>query len=60
MAWIDYRKAYDVVPHLQILKCLEMVGVAGRMVTNVWNSTANWETVLMSGGNDSGRSKYRA
>ena len=25
MAWIDYRKAYDMVPHSWILKCLEMV-----------------------------------
>ena len=28
MAWIDYKKAYDVVPHSWILKCLEMVGAA--------------------------------
>ena len=25
MAWIDYKKAYDMVPHSWILKCLEMV-----------------------------------
>jgi len=28
MAWIDYKKAYDMVPHSWILKCLEMVGAA--------------------------------
>ena len=28
MAWIDYRKAYDLVPHSWILECLDMLGIA--------------------------------
>ncbi|XP_074616678.1 uncharacterized protein LOC141876074 [Acropora palmata] len=28
MAWIDYRKAYDMVPHSWIGECLEMFGIA--------------------------------
>ena len=28
MAWIDYRKAYDFVPHNWILECLDMLGIA--------------------------------
>ena len=28
MAWIDYKKAYDMVPHSWILKCLKMVGLS--------------------------------
>ena len=28
VAWIDYQKAYDVVPHSCIQKCMEMFGVA--------------------------------
>ena len=28
MAWIDYKKAYDMVPHSWILKFLEMVGAS--------------------------------
>ena len=28
MAWIDYRKAYDFVPHSWILECLDMLGIA--------------------------------
>ena len=28
MAWIDYKKAYDMVPLSWILKCREMVGAA--------------------------------
>ena len=28
MAWIDYKKAYDMVPHLWIIECLDLFGVA--------------------------------
>ena len=27
MAWVDYRKAYDLVPHSWIIECLEMFGI---------------------------------
>ena len=50
MAWIDYKKAYDVVPHSWILKCLEMVGAAKNIVSIISNSMLNWKTVLTSGG----------
>ena len=50
MAWIHYKKAYDMVPHSRILKCLEMVGVAKNMISIISNSMMNWKTVLTSGG----------
>ena len=28
MAWIDYRKTYDMIPHSWISECLELFGVA--------------------------------
>jgi len=28
MAWIDYRKAYNFVPHARILDCLGILGIA--------------------------------
>ena len=28
MAWIDYKKAYDTVPHSWIIECLDLFGVA--------------------------------
>ena len=28
-AWVDYNKAYDMVPHSWIRKCMLMFGVAG-------------------------------
>ena len=50
MAWIDYKKAYDMVLHSWILKCLEMVGAANNMISIISNSMVNWKTVLTSGG----------
>ena len=50
MAWIDYKKAYDIVPHSWILKCLEMVGATKNMISIISNSMVNWKTVLTSGG----------
>ena len=38
MAWIDYRKAYDMIPHSWISECLEVFGV-----------TENTRNVLVSG-----------
>ena len=32
VAWIDYRKAYDLVPHSWIQKCMEMFGVAANVL----------------------------
>ena len=28
MAWIDYKKAYGMVPHLSIIECLDLFAVA--------------------------------
>ena len=48
MAWIDYQKAYDMVPHSWILECARMFGLAKNIVTLIENSMANWKTVLTS------------
>ena len=59
MAWIDYKKAYDMVPHSWILKCLEMVGAAKNMIAIISNSMVNWKTVLTSGGTTLGQVDIR-
>ena len=51
MAWIDYKKAYDLVLHSWILKCLEMVRAAKNMITII--------TILTSGGTDLGQVDIR-
>jgi len=49
MCWIDYKKAYDMVPHSWILEMLR-VGVAGNVEKLLSKSMADWKTVLTSNG----------
>ena len=48
MAWIDYKKAYDMVPHSWILESLELVQVSNNILEFVKRSMANWQTELTS------------
>ena len=41
MAWIDYKKACDMIPHSWILKCLEMFGAAGNIIALLEKSMNN-------------------
>ena len=50
MAWIDYRKAYDMVPHSWIVEMLGMVKVAGNVEGLLTRSMKDWKTVLTSNG----------
>ena len=38
MAWIDHKKAYDMVPHSWIKECLGLFGVAENIKTLLVNS----------------------
>ena len=49
MAWIDYTKAYDMVPHPW------MVGATKNMISIISNCFVNWKTVLTSGGAEIGQ-----
>ena len=31
MEWIDYKKAYDFVPHSWITECMELFGIADKV-----------------------------
>ena len=46
MAWIDYKKAYDMVPHSWIREMLGMLKVAGNVQRLLSGSMADWKTVL--------------
>jgi len=50
MAWIDYRKAYDMVPHSWIIECLEMFGIAENVKKFLTDSMETWKTELTSSG----------
>ena len=54
MAWIDYKKAYDMVPHSWILETLRLTGVAENIRDFLERTMANWKTVLTSSGEELG------
>ena len=44
MAWIDYRKAFDSVPHSWISRCLELYKVDATLREFLTNQMSNWKT----------------
>ena len=48
MGWIDYKKAYDMVPHSWIIKCLRMFKVADNIIDIISCSMTHWNTILTS------------
>ena len=46
MAWVDYKKAYDMVPHSWILKVSDLLGVAQNVRGLMENSMPMWKTDL--------------
>ena len=46
MAWIDYKNAYDMVPHSWIIECLEMLGIAENVRTFIRDSMRSWKLNL--------------
>ena len=49
MAWIDSKKACDVVPYLWIKECLDLFGVAENIKTLLVNSMEKWRVMLCAG-----------
>ena len=60
MAWIDYQKAYDMVPlhlhfHSWIIECLDLFEVAENIKKRLLvNSMEMWKVMLCSGSSESG------
>ena len=46
MAWIDYRKAYDSVPHSWILKTLQVYRFNEKLIKFMETSMSNWKTTV--------------
>ena len=54
MAWIDYKKAYDMVPHSWIIECLDLFRVAENIKSLLVNSMEKWKIMLCSGNSELG------
>ena len=46
-AWIDYRKAFDSVPHSWIIKTLDLYKVSAEIVKFMKVNMQNWKTTLV-------------
>ena len=46
MAWIDYKKAYDMVPHSWIIECLDLFGVAENIKSVFVISMEKWKVIF--------------
>ena len=55
VAWIDYKKAYDMVPHSWIVECLGMVGVSEQIQLFLSESTKAWRVDLTCNSQSLGR-----
>ena len=53
MPGIDYKKAYDMVPHSRIKECLELFGIADNIKTLLVNSIKKWRVMLYAGNSES-------
>ena len=49
MAWIDYKKAYHMVPHSWTIECLDLFEVAENNKSLLVNSMEKWKVMLCSG-----------
>ena len=54
MAWIDYKKAYDMVPHSWIIECLDLFEVAENIKSLLVNSMRKWKVMPCSGNSELG------
>ena len=54
IAWIDYRKAYDLVPHSWVYECMEIFGIAENLRMFLQKSTQQWRLSLTANGEDLG------
>ena len=41
MAWLDFRKAYDMVPHVWIIKTLKPIGAAPNVIALLKSTMIN-------------------
>ena len=59
MAWIDYKKAYNMVPHSWIIKSLKLAQVAPNVIDFVERLMKSWSTELTACGQTLGTVKIK-
>ena len=46
-AWVDYKKAFDSVPHTWIIKCMEIFKLSPKLIDFMKTSMKNWQTTMI-------------
>lgn len=59
LGWIDYKKAYDMLPHSWIIKCLEIFKIADNIKETIKKSMKEWKVQLTSAGKELGEVSVR-
>ena len=50
MAWIDFKKAYDMIPHSGIINSLKMYKISHEIIYFIDKSVKTWRVELKAGG----------
>ena len=50
MVWVDYKKAYDMIPHSWIIESLKFTNVADNLIKFIERSMKSWNVNLSSNG----------
>jgi hypothetical protein len=46
VAWIDYQKAFDRVPHSWIIKSLQLIGINNKIISIAKKIMSHWRTKM--------------
>ena len=48
MAWVDFRKVYNLVSHAWMIKALKLIELASNAIALLKSAMIDWETKLIS------------
>ena len=49
MVWVDFRKTYDMVPHVYRIKVLKLIATASHVIASLKSTIIDWNTELVLG-----------
>ena len=59
MAWIDYKKAYDMIPQSWIINCLKMYKISHETINFIEKTMKNWIVELTAEGKSLAETKIQ-
>ena len=60
MAWIDNKKAYDMVPQSWIIHCLKMYKISHKVINFIKQTMKTWRVELTAGGKSIAKTKIQS